>query len=118
MSGNWIAKVLLPVKVPFPGKIRVLSLLLGSFAMHAAQAQTSEAQARLDAMVGSYCVDCHNFEDWAGGVAFDAMTAEGIHGDAEVWENTIQKLRGRLMPPPGNPQPEQQDIDAFVAWME
>ena len=30
----------------------------------------------------------------------------------------MRKLRGRLMPPPGSPQPEQKDIDAFVAWME
>ncbi|HHX83136.1 MAG TPA: DUF1592 domain-containing protein, partial [Pseudomonadaceae bacterium] len=83
-----------------------------------AQAQPADPEGRLSAMVDGYCVDCHNFEDWAGGVAFDAMTVEGIYGDADVWENTLRKLRGRLMPPPGNPQPEQAEIDAFTAWME
>jgi hypothetical protein len=37
---------------------------------------------------------------------------------ADTWEKVVRKLRGRLMPPPGSPQPEQKDIDAFVAWME
>ena len=30
----------------------------------------------------------------------------------------LKKLRGRLMPPPGLPQPPQKDIDAFTAYME
>ena len=37
---------------------------------------------------------------------------------AEVFEAVVRKLRGRLMPPPGSPQPEQAEIDAFVAWLE
>jgi hypothetical protein len=37
---------------------------------------------------------------------------------AEIWEKALRKLRGRLMPPPGNPQPPQKDIDSFVTWME
>lgn len=106
------------MKPVFSRKISLLSLLVGGVMLHPAQAQTDDAQARLDAMVGRYCLDCHNFEDWAGGVAFDAMSAEGIHGDADVWENALRKLRGRLMPPPGNPQPVQAELDSFVAWME
>src|SRR5262249_49316477 len=34
------------------------------------------------------------------------------------WEKVLRKLRGRLMPPPGSPQPLQNDIDSFSAWME
>jgi hypothetical protein len=65
-----------------------------------------------------YCSKCHNAEDWAGGVAFDTLTPEGIPADAETWEHAVRKLRGRLMPPPGNPQPPPAAIHAFVEWME
>ena len=64
------------------------------------------------------CSKCHNSLDWAGGLAFDTLSAQDIPGDAEVWEKAIRKLQGRLMPPPGEPQPEQRAIDDFVAYLE
>jgi hypothetical protein len=64
------------------------------------------------------CVKCHNSVDWAGGVAFDTMLPEDIPADAEIWETAVRKLRGRMMPPPGQPQPDQQTVDQFVSWME
>src|SRR5688572_17073597 len=64
------------------------------------------------------CSKCHNSTDWAGGVAFDTLTPDTLAEDAEVWEEAIRKLRGRLMPPPGEPQPDQSTIDSFVGWME
>lgn len=102
----------------FSTTIRTLSLLLAGTTAVSLQAQPLDPEGRLSALVDGYCVDCHNFEDWAGGVAFDGMTVDGIHGDADVWELVLRKLRGHLMPPPGNPQPKQEEIDAFTAWME
>ena len=64
------------------------------------------------------CARCHNAEDWAGGVAFETMLPQDIAQDAETWEKAVRKLRGRLMPPPGNTQPDQPSIDSFVSWME
>jgi hypothetical protein len=64
------------------------------------------------------CEKCHNATDWAGGIAFDTMTPDTITGDAETWEKAVRKLRGRMMPPPGEPQPKGEAIDAFVKWME
>jgi Protein of unknown function (DUF1592)/Protein of unknown function (DUF1588)/Protein of unknown function (DUF1585)/Protein of unknown function (DUF1587)/Protein of unknown function (DUF1595)/Planctomycete cytochrome C len=65
-----------------------------------------------------YCSKCHNATDWAGGVAFDTLTQEGIPDDAETWEHAVRKLRGQLMPPPGNKQPESAARKEFVSWME
>ncbi len=65
-----------------------------------------------------YCSKCHNATDWAGGIAFDTMQSDGIWDDAKTWEKAMVKLRGRLMPPPGNPEPGQPSVDAFVHWME
>lgn len=70
------------------------------------------------ALLHDRCEKCHNSEDWAGEVAFDTMSPQDIPKDAEIWEKAVRKLRGRLMPPPGNPQPDQQTIDTFVHWME
>ncbi|HWL62952.1 MAG TPA: DUF1592 domain-containing protein [Steroidobacteraceae bacterium] len=64
------------------------------------------------------CAACHNSTDWAGGLAFDTLSLDNLAADAEVWEETLRKLRGRLMPPPGEPQPAQREIDAFSGWLE
>jgi mono/diheme cytochrome c family protein len=64
------------------------------------------------------CADCHNSTDWAGGLAFDTISAADPAADAEIWEKAIRKLRGHLMPPPGEKQPGQQDVDAVVGWLE
>jgi hypothetical protein len=64
------------------------------------------------------CGKCHNSTDWAGGVAFDTLSADDIGADAEVWETAVRKLRGRLMPPPGEQQPPQSAIDGVVSWLE
>jgi hypothetical protein len=69
-------------------------------------------------MLKQYCSKCHNAEDWAGGVAFDTMTPDEIPDQADIWEHAVRKLRGRLMPPPGNPQPDATTIHSFVGWME
>lgn len=89
--------------------LAVLALpLTAAAAVAAAPAQLLEAS----------CSACHNSTDWAGGLAFDALSFDSLHADAGVWEETIRKLRGRLMPPPDEPQPAQADIDAFVGWLE
>jgi Protein of unknown function (DUF1592)/Protein of unknown function (DUF1588)/Protein of unknown function (DUF1585)/Protein of unknown function (DUF1595)/Protein of unknown function (DUF1587)/Cytochrome C oxidase, cbb3-type, subunit III len=65
-----------------------------------------------------YCEKCHNSTDWAGGVAFDAMSPDSIPDDAKELEEAVRKLQGRLMPPPGKPQPDQATVDAMVNWLE
>jgi mono/diheme cytochrome c family protein len=70
------------------------------------------------ALLESSCAACHNSTDWAGGLALDTLSLDDLHGDAEVWEEAVRKLRGRLMPPPGEPQPAQREIDALVGWLE
>jgi mono/diheme cytochrome c family protein len=70
------------------------------------------------AMLNTYCVGCHNARTKTGGLALDGLDLQAAADDAQIWEKALRKLRGRLMPPPGSPQPTQNDIDAFTAWME
>lgn len=69
-------------------------------------------------MLDTYCAECHNSTDWAGGIAFDTLTPAEVPHDVKLWEATVRKLRGHLMPPPGNKQPTQAQKDAMVGWLE
>src|SRR5262245_61615586 len=70
------------------------------------------------AALKSYCTDCHNAAEAAGGVVFEGVSADAIPVKAEVFEAAVRKLRGGLMPPPGNPRPDQKHIEAFVKLAE
>src|ERR1700744_5181153 len=70
------------------------------------------------AMLNTYCVGCHSARLKTGGLVLEGLNTQPVAADAAVWEKVLKKLRGRLMPPPGLPQPPQKDIDSFTAWME
>src|SRR4029079_4687979 len=36
----------------------------------------------------------------------------------EIWEKVVRKLRGRMMPPPGRPRPDEKTYDDVVASLE
>src|ERR1044071_9093204 len=65
-----------------------------------------------------YCTDCHNPGDFAGNLSFEGVTPESVPQHAAQFEAAIVKLRGRLMPPPGNPQPSTDEVDGLVASLE
>ena len=66
----------------------------------------------------TYCTDCHNQAEAAGGVVFEGVGADAIAAKPEIFEASIRKLRGGLMPPPGNPRPDQAHIEQFVRYAE
>ena len=66
----------------------------------------------------TYCTDCHNAAEAEGNVVFEGVGADAVPTKPATFEKALRKLRGRLMPPPGNPQPDQRLIDGFVAWAE
>ena len=79
-----------------------------------AAAQAGEHWGMLD----KYCVECHNYKDWKGGVAFDTMLPDSVPQDAKTWEKALRKLRGRMMPPPGKPHPSEATREGFIHWIE
>jgi hypothetical protein len=85
-----------------------------------AQAAAPKPPAAHWAMVNKYCVECHNTTDWAGELALDTLdhSEAGIPAEAETWEKVVRRMRGRLMPPPGEPRPANAELDSFVSWME
>ncbi len=88
--------------------MKPVMLLAVLFAAAPALAQHAGGAAATDARLvdaADLLRDCHNATDWAGGVAFDTLTPKDVPNDIDIWEATVRKLRGNLMPPPGNEQP-------------
>jgi hypothetical protein len=91
-----------------------------------AQVRSEAGSGQARKTIDTYCVGCHNSKAKAGGLALDALSLDpstslgaiAVPEHADVWEKVLRKLRGRQMPPPGSRQPDQQEIDAFVTWME
>ncbi len=107
--------------------ITALAVLIAALALFqpTASAQTASgsppaasATDQYHAMLATYCFTCHNSRAKIGGLALDGLDLQSAPDDARTWEKALRKLRGHLMPPPGNPQPPPKDVDSFVAWMQ
>src|SRR5688572_13541862 len=96
------------------------SAWLGGFAAGMAHAASPHAPGEPWALLDQYCVECHNTTDWAGELALDSLewSAGAVTQNAETWEKVIRRMRGRLMPPPGEERPSNAQADAFVRWLE
>jgi mono/diheme cytochrome c family protein len=97
-------------------------IVAGALSAHVAHSEeaagTAAGPQRFADLMSNNCAKCHNTTDWAGGLALDTLDLAHPGQDAEEWEKAIGKLRGRLMPPAGEKQPSQPDIDAFVSYLE
>ncbi len=96
----------------------LVALATASSAAMAQSAATADNSAALKSLTKGYCVKCHNTEDWAGGVAMDTLDLDHVTKNQKIWETAVNKLRGRLMPPAGQKQPSQSDVDAVVGYLE
>jgi hypothetical protein len=101
----------------------VTGIGIGGLAAVAAAAYVYHRTASVNAagqfeMLDRYCVDCHNDAERAGDLAFDRLDPSAMHADAAVWEKVIRKLRGGLMPPPGEPRPDAERLAGFVGFLE
>lgn len=96
----------------------VSGLILGAVACATPAAPASDVSHGNWSTVQKYCFECHNAEDWAGGVAFDTMSDDGIPQDAKIWEQAVRKLRGGMMPPPGHKHPDAAAVNNLVSYLE
>src|SRR5690606_23371277 len=90
--------------------------LTGCFA-HGVRAQ-SDAGIDAGALIDEYCVACHNFNDYSGGVDLEGMDASTLAEHPEIGEMVISRLRAGLMPPAGEPRPETELAHNWAATIE
>ncbi len=69
-------------------------------------------------LLETYCTDCHNSAEFAGELSFEALPPADVHEHPEIWERVAVRLRGSLMPPPGNARPEPAEAERFIAALE
>src|SRR5437016_14534265 len=103
--------------------ILVLVLLASSAASpQAPKTQTPAAPAtpaaQYRALLDQYCVGCHNQRSKTANLMLDTMDLADVAKHGDVWEKAIRKLRGGLMPPPGQRQPDHASVDSFIGWLE
>lgn len=89
----------------------------------AAAAPQGAAQAHLvpddqRALLKQYCITCHNQKARVGGLDLDTLIASPVDANPEVWERVIRKLRGGLMPPAGQPRPDNATYEKLRVSLE
>ena len=95
------------------GLVSVDSKVFAQTATQAAQHPESQWST-----IQTYCFGCHNEFVKAGNLFLNQLSADSVPEHPEIFEKAVRKLRGRQMPPPGAPQPSQQEVDALVSWLE
>jgi mono/diheme cytochrome c family protein len=119
-SGPLLKRALAGLCVPLAGLVFSVGIAQGEDAPSQGQAASAASTATkpYDDLISNNCLKCHNTTDWAGGMALDTLDVAHPGQDAETWEKAITKLTGRLMPPSGQKQPSQPDVDAFVSYLQ
>jgi mono/diheme cytochrome c family protein len=70
------------------------------------------------ALLDQYCVRCHNARLQSGKFRLDDADVAAVGAHSETWEKVVRKLRGGVMPPPGQPRPDKATYTAFATWLE
>ena len=81
-------------------------------------AQTASGPSDHRALIGRYCVTCHNERLETAGLNLDGLDVTTVGEHPEVWEKVLRKLRTGTMPPPARPPPRAAARDALAAWLE
>jgi hypothetical protein len=87
-------------------------------AVHYRPRPAAESAGQQWGLFKSYCVECHDSAEFTAGIAFDTLSPRDVPDKAELFERVVRKLRGRAMPPPGNPRPDNARVESFVGWLE
>ncbi len=98
------------------------ALLLAVFAAPAAteaggQSAADEAVSA-QALLDRYCITCHNARLRTADLALDEADLADVSVHAEVWEEVLRKLHGRVMPPVGRPRPGEAEYERLTSYLE
>ncbi|MSO21373.1 MAG: DUF1592 domain-containing protein [Acidobacteria bacterium] len=91
--------------------------LLLAFAL-LGEAPTTASPLAPGAVLGKYCITCHNAKLKTGGLTLDSLDASKVAAAAPVWEKVVRKLRTAAMPPAGAPRPDQDTYNALAGYLE
>jgi hypothetical protein len=67
--------------------------------------------------VNNFCVECHNSEDKAAGLALDTLSVEDLSRNPKAWEKVVRRLVARQMPPADAIRPSSRTYDSIVTTL-
>ena len=71
------------------------------------------ADGPITAFVNQYCASCHQSDSPSGLNLVDA-SSQALVSRSEVWERVNRKLSARQMPPEGEPQPSESELNTLI----
>jgi hypothetical protein len=98
--------------------MRAPAIALLAVASAACQPSVEQRAAAAKDVIDEYCTGCHNDAERTGDLTLERVALTDVGAHAEVWETVVKKLRGRMMPPAGEPLPEAETADEVVAFLE
>jgi len=66
------------------------------------------------AVVGRYCIGCHNNRTKNGNLSLAAVDLNDVAASPEVWERVIRKVGAGMMPPAGMPRPDEATLNGLL----
>ena len=67
------------------------------------------------AVVEKYCLSCHNADENKGGMNLDAIRFDDVTAHTEIWENVVERLQARQMPPTDRVRPTEATYETVIA---
>src|SRR5437868_508076 len=93
--------------------------LSGAFCARGEEAPRDAFRDQVRPVLRKYCVDCHNADDAAAGIAFDRFEdGAGALAEGDLWFRALDALETRIMPPDDARQPAAGEIARVVNWIE
>jgi hypothetical protein len=77
-------------------------------------AQDLATDAEMKEISEKYCTECHNLDDYFGGLDLEAFDFSNLSSEAQTGEKVIRKLSAGVMPPPGKPRPDAATHAKFI----
>jgi hypothetical protein len=98
--------------------MRLLPVVTLALASAGCQPSVEQRAAAARDVIDRYCTDCHNDAERTGELTLERLELTDVGAHAEVWETVVKKLRGRMMPPAGEPLPDAAATTELVAFLE
>ena len=107
------------LQFPLNAVIAILLAFANGVPSRAGDAPQDAFRDNVRSVLRKFCIDCHNADDAAAGIAFDRFNDEASAlAEGDVWFRALDALETRIMPPDDARQPGPAEIAGVVKWIE
>ncbi len=88
------------------------------FAIGSTASAQAPARNEIAPFIERHCVECHNADSKAGGLALDSLRTDDLAPNSRTWEKVTRRLVTRQMPPSQKSHPAEADYNRMIASLE